>query len=255
MKCLTLAAVAALGAMACTAAFADATASATLSDLKVTLTDLTPGDGIDPSVTFTPYNRAYSAVALTGGGPLIQQSSGADAFGDVSTAVSMSSGGAYAGIAGDAYGTGATVSVGSNAVGSHGPSSDAFVNIGGYGTLTLAPGSEVTISGLVDVFASTTNFEASAMALFNMDISADGDTSQSRRAFLWTSPYSGPYQTLEQVQEESVFLANTTSAPITALFDISLNTETLADAIPEPANATLMLAGLTALIAWRRRRA
>lgn len=33
MKCMTLAAVAALGAMSCTTAFADATASATLSDL------------------------------------------------------------------------------------------------------------------------------------------------------------------------------------------------------------------------------
>lgn len=71
MRCLALAAVAALGAMACATAFADATASATLSDLKVTLTDLTPGDGIDPSVTFTPYNRAYSAVALSGVGQLL----------------------------------------------------------------------------------------------------------------------------------------------------------------------------------------
>ena len=38
-------------------------------------------------------------------------------------------------------------------------------------------------------------------------------------------------------------------------FDISLDTQTLATTAPEPANAPLMLAGLAALIAWRRRRA
>jgi len=251
MKCLTLAAVAALCAMSCTTAFADATASATLSDLKVTLTDLTPDDGVAPSVTIVQKDSAYSKVTEFGG-QQFQLVYGSDAFGQVSTAASVPPESAHASLAGEAYGAGATVSVGSNAAGPGAPSSNAFVSIGAFGLITLAPGSEITISGLAQPFVSTTDYDASALALFDMVLTTDVD----RDISLLTSPLSNdPFRTLEQEQEESVFLANTTSAPIVATFNISLDTQALATTAPEPANATLMLAGLAALIAWRRRRA
>jgi len=170
----------------------------------------------------------------------------------VSTAASVPPEGAHASLAGDAYGAGATVSVGPNAAGPGAPSSNAFVSIGAFGLITLAPGSEITISGLAQPFVSTTDYDASALALFDMVLTTDVD----RDISLLTSPLSNdPFRTLEQEQEESVFLANTTSAPIVATFNISLDTQALATTAPEPANATLMLAGLAALIAWRRRRA
>jgi len=237
--------------MSCTTAFADATASATLSDLKVTLTDLTPDDGVAPSVTIVQKDSAYSKVTEFGG-QQFQLVYGSDAFGQVSTAASVPPEGAHASLAGDAYGAGATVSVGPNAAGPGAPSSNAFVSIGAFGLITLAPGSEITISGLAQPFVSTTDYDASALALFDMVLTTDVD----RDISLLTSPLSNdPFRTLEQEQEESVFLANTTSAPIVATFNISLDTQALATTAPEPANATLMLAGLAALIAWRRRRA
>lgn len=255
MKCLTLAAVAAICAMSCTTAFADAMASATLSDLKVTLTDLTPEDGVAPSVTILQTDDADSMLTESGS-QQFQLLYGSDAFGEVSTAVGTPLAGAHASVAGDAYGAGATVSVGSNAADPGAPSSSAFVSIGAFGLITLAPGSEITISGLSHLVASTTDYDASALAIFDMVLTTDGDTSQEHFISLLTSPQSGdPFRTLEQEQEESVFLANTTSTPIEANFDISLDTQTLATTAPEPANAPLMLAGLATLIAWRRRRA
>ncbi len=254
MKCLTFAAAAVLCAISCTTAFADATAWATLSDLKVTLTDLTPDDGAAPSVSIIQKDSAYSKVTEFGG-QQFQLVYGSDAFGQVLTAASIVPQGAHASLVGDAYGEGATVSVGSNAAGPGGPTSDAFVSMGAFGLITLAPGSEITISGLSHLFASTTDYDASALAIFDMVLITDEDTSQERYISLLTSPLSGdPYRTLEQEQVESVFLANTTSAPIEATFNISLNTQALASTAPEPTNAALMLAGLTALMAWRRRR-
>lgn len=257
MKCMTLAAVAALSAMSCTDGFAGATASATLSDLKVTLTDLAPGDGIAPSVTFGQQDRAYSSLALpAGGGQLLQDAFGTNAFDNLSTAVNAPLEDAYARIAGDVYGAGATLSVGSDAYGPHAPSSSAFILVGGFETMTLAPATEVTISGVLDLLASTTDYDAVAGAQFSMTILAGPDTTQSFYTVLLTSPLSNtPYRTLEQVQAESMSFVNTTSAPITALFSLQLSTVALATTAPEPANAALMLAGLAGLVAWKRRRA
>jgi hypothetical protein len=150
--------------------FADATASTTFSDLRISLIDITPGDEIAPTISFVQATGSfintyassadpYSSVLnnfYSGDGAVIagqEQALQASAIGSVS--------GAAVSLAGSTRADGAVVVATTFANGSSGQYSEALSNAylgdGGSSHFILGAGTSLTITGRFDLLVTSTS--------------------------------------------------------------------------------------------------
>lgn len=250
------------------AAHATSTADTTLSDFRITLTDLDAGDGVAPSVAFDPTSRSTAYAAAYGDGPS-WQTYGTSVFGAVASSGSSDGIGGSASIAGDPFGAGATLSShGEGVPGAADGVGEASVETddGPIGnTLVLSPHTQLTFSGTAATTWDASQPRARAygetrMLLFEprgpdeIGVSAvdfvDGWGAGSNDSLTGSTSW-----------QASVTFRNTTDAPVTLEYIVFVTARASEVLVPppsppgvdEPGSAWLLLAGALPL-AWRARR-
>jgi hypothetical protein len=255
--------------LAAGAAHGVSTATATLGDFHIGVTDLDPSDGIAPSATLDP--RSMSSV-FTGAGADVGNvttawsQQGASAFGAVSTSGDVGGTGGSASFAGDPFGAGADIVASAHG----GPSMDvgfasAGVDTPGfYNLLTLSPYTEVTFGGFTTLAWNASN--PSAAAYDEVDLSfytLDGDSQDFVSMVYATAGYygggDGPlsgsapsaplWVTYDNDSDQSLMLGY-----YVGVFASASEFQTVPPPVDEPAGAALVLAGAALLRGLRRRR-
>jgi hypothetical protein len=266
MKLTFLAAAAAL-ALVTTAAQAASSASTTVSDFKITLVDLNPADGIDPSVTFFGANAAMVASYFSQSPSAPANSTGGSTFSAVSTSLSPSGIlGGSAQLSGDVFGAGATLSVQAHdsvAIAGQAFISDVFAGVSfpRSGTLSngqnfqLSPYTEIVISGTVDQavmedHGSFYSFSDFAFAFFDDALSTHPLSSASSDL----NNLHGPFGTSSTQTSFSISFTNAGAEVAQGEFYGNVSAHA-AGVVPEPASGALMLAGagITFMMSRRRR--
>ena len=252
-----LAALAAVLTVSCVGAHATASASVTFSDIRLTLVDLNPNDGIDPYFHFSALSEA-DALAVTDGTSTSDVHTGTGFLAPAAAAVQPAAAiGASASLVGDVFGTGATAhaeSVNSLpvAVVAQASGEISFESVGGPVNFELSPYTELVLTGDVDVMVSSDEFRNDAAAL--VVVYVDGATSQgpqfdTESVSLQTfSGRRGQYSLNQQLS--LAFVNPDATATMGGLHGF---VEALvASSIPEPATASLLLVGLVPLVRRKR---
>jgi hypothetical protein len=265
----TLVAAAAALTLSSAGALADATATASFSDLHIELIDMNPDDGIAPSVTFGPDNSTVATQAWTSNPYALdlKDAHGDGAFGAVATS-SMPN--RYvqgsASISGDVNaGTGSALAsafVDTTTIG--GASSSGQVALTGPlnmgSSFILSAGTVMTISATGDVTAAATNSFQSRDAFANsfllLELWGEGQVSLGE---LYVHAGTDAQGFDSRHADIEVLFVNGSDVATSGFFEGTLSSQAeFATPIPEPASAILMLFGLSTIGfvgVGRRRRA
>lgn len=253
------------------AAHAISAADTTLSDFRITLTDLDEGDGVAPSIAFDPISRstALTVVLARGVDQYDWQQYGTSAFGPVSSSGMVDGVGGLASIAGDPMSAGATLSAhaegvpgGAEAIGQASVETDD----GPMGnTLVLSPQTQVTFSGLASTTWNASQPRAAAygeVAMWLFEPLGAEEVGLSAVDFVdgWGAG-SNDSLTGSTSWQASVTFRNATDAAVTLQYDVLATARASEVLVPppsppgvdEPGAAWLLLAGALPL-AWRSRR-
>ena len=244
-------------------AHAASTATSTLSDFHIVLTDLDPSDGVAPSVTLDPQSRStVSASATLMDAVTSWTQQGDSAFGAVSAGGELDGSGGSASFAGDPFGAGAQIVA--SATG--GPSLAVGTSAADIPTppdlptqFVLSAHTQVTLWGYTTVDWSADTPDAAAFGEIDLGLTSNGDAITLDYA---TAGYYGDgYGALSGSTPGGVMVtyANDSDAavPVGYYVGVFANAGELEMAIPpvdEPAGAGLLLAGLSLLWRVRRRR-
>ena len=233
----------------------------------IALSDLDPSDGIAPSLTFDPQSRSTvfaGEASSTSSASWTQQ--GDSAFGPVSTSGELGGTGGAASFSGDPFGAGAQMTA--SAFG--GPSLDvgssaAYVDTppDGQGRFMLGAQTEVTLFGSVELDWNASNPYAAAYGEADLGlwrvVGDDRDLLDLR--YVVGGYYGLGDGALSGSTPGSMWITfdNATDAPVTMGYGLTLfaNASELEMVLPpvdEPADAALLLAGLSTLLWGTRRR-
>jgi hypothetical protein len=266
-KLLTAVAAVAL-AVGAPQAFANATASSTLTNLSFKLIDLDTTDGVTPTITFTDTSGSHLRSWATTTHPVVSANDSQLGNGVAGAATSSSTAGGFATgsvtLAGDPFeGSGSAHSHASaQAAGaSEGFAVAFFGNSWQYNAFTLSAHTELLISvdALLTADAPDAATSDGAHASLRLTLaSVDGDAPQFSEQLLHADAGGFFYPT-------SDIKSGHLEVSFSDISDVSMNgqfygfVQSLADsqapAVPEPASGALLLAGLGALSALRLRRA
>jgi hypothetical protein len=289
---LAIAAAAAAAFGAAAPAAAGSFASASLGQFGYTLFDLNPGDGIDPSVSFSlggsPYG-SYVQSSATDPSMGSESSTGWSlvAFGPAAVSSAIGLGSAQASVSGSPTAGGMLYAANGAALGSTLPSfstqfsaTAAVANFGSLG-FTLSPYTLIVFSGSANLLAQTTdgvdltNGFQTESAQASVSIGVSGPTSAGGQGYqnasdnrslyasftsvydpvTGQSGYTGQTATLNDVAMSAGF-TNFTADELTGQLslNVSVNGNSPLTPIPEPGSAAMLLAGLAGLGWWARRR-
>jgi hypothetical protein len=260
--------VVAVGLSLCAmAVHATSVASTTLSDFRITLLDLAPGDGVDPFVTLDPtsYSNAQAGVAAPGANGY-WTAQGAGPFGPVSISGALDDGtGGAASFAGDPFASGATLVA--SAVGNPGFAQgvgEAWIDNqpSGIVALTVGAHSQVTFSGLALLDWNASEAHAAAYGFVSLGFFQGAPGGQ---VAVDQEQFSAGYFAVDGVglvgtasDTVSITFANTSDEAV----DLDYSVVVYADAsevdvtpspVPEPDGLALLLAGLAPLLLLRAR--
>ena len=266
-----VASVALILAAAASAAWADAVATATLSDFRIQLTDLAPGDGIAPSVTFTGASGT-EVFGSPSGPPNGDWIYGPSAFAPVSGTSAGAAWDASITFSGDPFSaTGATGSAqSSTALVGYNTASGASLTLNyedqtAKFTFTLSPETTMVFSavGHVSDTVSSVDIETASsvigMVLDKLDsrgVEIPGWYSDSwvvgdaGAAAVRYDPVCGcfppPVTSVEHDAPMTLSFTNSTDAPLTAEFEVADSAFANSNpvTIPEPDGFSLAFAGL-----------
>jgi hypothetical protein len=250
-----------------TGAASAATASTTVSDLKIQLIDLAPDDGVAPFVTFsdsattarTNENFAPNGlgnvtihIAVGGFAPVSAQDS-PNPYGD-----------ALASLAGDVLGDGARITTAVRSATPDTGTAHAFeegsIFLYDYSTnapvsFLLSPDTTMVLSGFVDIVVDSTNSGSEGFAYGDATMSVQGSTldNTSQDHFLVEDLTTGENQRDEVHQAVSLTFTNLSDLyDQTGIFSGFVQAIAVTS-VPEPANGSLLGAGLGVIgLAFRR---
>jgi len=259
---------AAMAGVVAPGARASASSTISVSDLRVVVSELSPGSA--PAVSFASAGGSTSACASSSGGPRPDQHrtvASGQAFGAATAATTADPfAGGSASLAGDVYGPGAAAEAAAYASSlvptSHGEGTVGLVDGGGAASFTLAPGTLMTISASVTATASSTGagpdeFADSGLLMTIGDATGLGPQRAYVNFDVYASGLFGAYSDTESAFVTLVY-ANDTDAAISGLFSgyvssIASSGDPVSEA-PEPGSAAMTLAALLALGAASRAR-
>jgi hypothetical protein len=258
-----------------TGALADGAADATLSNLTVRLIDLSPQDGIAPSVVFTPTVGSFAGATVSTQVPVVylyDMHDGGGAFAPTSASVSSPNGrvGGAASISGDAFSdAGASVTTSAFAVASYQASgaSELYLGLSDGGRpmpFTLSPGTEMVISASGAAMASVDEWHQyyeeaiGELRLLLSGTTTDGtqtsDADETAGAGFSYGPSSASFS-----GALSVSFTNATASSASGTFFGAATSYVFTEAsppVPEPSGDSLLLVALgTFCVLSRRRRA
>lgn len=255
-------------ALSATPAFAASSASASIGPLALELIDLDLGDGITPSITFVGGNGFFNASASQSGMLNFEQKFGASAFAleIANAALGGVQAASFIGGTGTAEGSsfGASGSA-SDFVGLAAESARFVANVstpdGGFGIgfFVLTPQTQLIVSASATITAQGTGASgnpspsgdrASAVAAISIP-TAGSDTLE----YLNFSDGSTGFNYSES-RTLTVSVSNLTASDLQVNYGITAQVDgsTFASAVPEPASAATLLAGLAGLALLKRRR-
>jgi len=263
---------------ACAAAHADSVSEASITDLRIQLIDLAPGDGIAPSVTFIGQSGArYDAHA--DGFSFAGTDTGATPFAAVSTGSSASSWSASALFSGDPLTTGGNGSTTATTklVAWNASSSASFglneADQTHHFTFTLSPQTEMLVTGEGHVSDTVSDvdieFASSVLHLLAATVDSNGipnggsesillgDAGNSVRYDPVCGCFPPPVPSVEKDAQMTVTFSNATDADAGGLFELAVSANAASNplTVPEPDGRLLLLAGFGAVaLAGRRQR-
>jgi len=258
-------------AAACTVvsgAWASVTTQITVADFRIELSALAPG--VSPAASFASVVGSTSECDSSSGDPLTDThrfASSGQPFGTAMTAVSADPfAGSAAALAGNVFGTGATVQTSAYAS-SLAPQSVALGTIGlvnnvSAASFTLAPWTEMTISASVRASASSTGANPLESADSGV-LMAIGDSEGTGPQWAYVNFNAFAFGGLGADDDtETGFVSlsyeNDSAAPVDGLFSGYVSSFASSGsplvAVSEPADAAMLVAGLLALGSFYRRR-
>jgi hypothetical protein len=254
-------------------ALATATASASLTNLQFTLTDLDTTDAVSPALTFVTGRYPASSAGSSAHSfvsAFADQQSGQDSgtgFGALDTAVAPVSGvAAAASISGSLF-DGPISLQASGTSGVYGSQATSTADLGqlfGFDTrFTLSPYTRITLSAVADASASTdTHYGIAEAASAGAEIRLAPYTPLTCGCIVGVQVYAGPPNgtgPFDQAHEDLLLtLDNTTGSPLeidlyATATESTISPTYLNPAVPEPSSAALLLLGLGAVVVMRRR--
>ena len=239
------------------------TTSVTLADFQISLTDLTPSDGVAPSVVFDPSLRSSVSVEdLTLADPTVMRQ-GASIFGAVSLSADLDGTGGAASFSGDPFGAGATItsSAGGNNEWAMGWSNAAVVAPSfGSSEFVLGAHTGITFAGNVSVEWNESSTAATSYAFTELRLWRNLDDGQEFIGDDWigVAYYGDGPPSGSTTSPLAMTFANETDTPETVVFDLLLSSgaadlQSIPSSVDEPAGAALLLVGVPMLF-WRLRR-
>ena len=259
MKHHALAPLAAAILIACCSGASASTAEASLSGLHIQLIDLDATDGIAPSITFQSL-QGGSFIAAESGTPanfLTDVHAGGAPFGSASSTSMQGLASAFAALSGDAYGTGAaaSASASSSLFGAYGASTVQLGDGGIYSAFTLSPETRLVISGNASASVMSTIDDAHADTWASVFLKLTDFTGVDHQSYgaaeaeQFSTFGATPFTTTDARHIEVSFDNFATSAADGIFFgSVDAAASDLApSSVPEPAGATLALAGLAVL--------
>lgn len=251
-------------ALATTAVHANSVSSTTLSAFRITLVDLAPGDGVDPSIALDPTSRSTAlAGAVSPGASTFWMQQGDSAFGPVSSSGELDGTGGSASFAGDPLGAGAQLAASaaggpSLAIGS----GVAVINSqpSGVNQFVLSAHTQVTFSGYATLDWSAGTVNDAAYGEVDIDLRQDS-TSFLDMEYLTGGYYGDGVGALSgsTAGQVTATFANDSDASVevnyfVGVFANAAELETVPPPVDEPAGAGLLLAGASTLLWGVRRR-